>query len=39
MNNYLINNKNKYDSAYNESLNNPEKFWNDIALGKFFMVR
>ena len=35
MNNYLINNKNKYDSAYNESLNNPEKFWNDIALENF----
>ena len=35
MNNYLINNKNKYDSAYNESLNNPEKFWNDIASENF----
>ena len=35
MNNYLINNKKKYDSAYNESLNNPEKFWNDIALENF----
>ena len=35
MNNYLINNKNNYDSAYNESLNNPEKFWNDIALENF----
>ena len=35
MNNYLINNKNRYDSAYNESLNNPEKFWNDIALENF----
>jgi acetyl-CoA synthetase len=35
MNNYLINNKDKYDSAYNESLNNPEKFWNDIASENF----
>ena len=35
MNNYLINNKNKYNSAYNESLNNPEKFWNDIASENF----
>ena len=35
MNNYLINDKNKYDSAYNESLNNPEKFWNDIASENF----
>ena len=35
MNNYLIYNKNKYDSAYNESLNNPEKFWNDIASENF----
>ena len=35
MNNYLINNKNNYDSAYNESLNNPKKFWNDIALENF----
>ena len=35
MNNYLINNRNKYDSAYNESLNNPEKFWNDIASENF----
>ena len=35
MNNYLINNKKKYDSAYNESLNNPEKFWNDIASENF----
>ena len=35
MTNYLINNKDKYDSAYNESLNNPEKFWNDIASENF----
>ena len=35
MNNYLINDKNKYDSAYNESLINPEKFWNDIASENF----
>ncbi|MDC1108493.1 acetate--CoA ligase [Flavobacteriaceae bacterium] len=35
MNNYQINDLQKYNDAYKSSINDPEKFWNDIAEKNF----
>ena len=35
MNNYRINDLQKYNDAYKSSINDPEKFWNDIAEKNF----
>ena len=35
MSNYKINNLQKYNDAYKSSINDPEKFWEDIAEKNF----
>jgi len=35
MNKYNISSRNEYDSIYQESINNPEEFWSEIALNNF----
>ena len=35
MSNYNINSKEQYQRIYNESVNQPEKFWNDLAKDNF----
>ena len=35
MNNYQVNDLQKYNDAYKSSINDPEKFWNDIAEKNF----
>ena len=39
MSNYNISSSEEYNRIYSESINNPEKFWNDLAIDNFTWIK
>ena len=39
MSNYNITSSEEYNRIYSESINNPEKFWNDLAIDNFTWIK